>query len=169
MLCPSVPVCPAHPYALGRLPDAPGALGRNSDTPDVLGRNITISQRRGGRFSPENAASVRMSPENENESPEHGSHTSSPENENETPEPGIHEPNALKHSYDEQCVKWGESSSHENEYDSPVHGSPNHVKWGINEWNIGFGAISGTALDRIGNRSESNRARSAPNRGPSPI
>lgn len=86
-----------------------------------------------------------MSPENENESPEHGSHRSSPENENETPEPGIHEPNALKHSYDEQCVKWGESSSPENEYDSPVHGSPNHVKWGINEWIIQLGAKSGTA------------------------
>lgn len=48
-----------------------------------------------------------MSPENENESPEHGSHRSSPENENETPEPGIHEPKALKHSYNEQRVKWG--------------------------------------------------------------
>lgn len=48
-----------------------------------------------------------MSLENENESPEYGSHTSSPENENETPEPGIHEPKALKHSYNEQRVKWG--------------------------------------------------------------
>ena len=130
MLCPSVPVCPAHPYALGRLLDRPGVAGRNSDTPDVLGRNIAISQRRGGRFSPENAASVRMSPENENESPEHGSHRSSPENENETPEPGIHEPNALKHSYDEQRVKWGESSSHENEYDSLVHGSAEACQMG---------------------------------------
>lgn len=93
----------------------------------------------------------------------------SPENENETPEPGIHEPNALKHSYDEQCVKWGESSSLENAYDSPIHGSPNHVKWGFNEWIIQLGAKSGAAPDHIGNRSESNRVRSAPNRGPSPI
>lgn len=62
-----------------------------------------------------------MSPENE--SPEYGSHRSSPENENETPKPGIHEPKALEHSYNEQRVKWSESSSLENEYDSPVHGS----------------------------------------------
>lgn len=55
----------------------------------------------------------------------------SPENENETPEPGIHEPNALKHSYDEQRVKWGESSSLENAYDSPVHGSAEAFQMGI--------------------------------------
>lgn len=151
----------------GRLLDAPGTLRRLLDRPGVAGRNIAITQRRDGRLSPENAASVRMSPENE--SPEYGSHTSSPENENETPEPGIHEPNALKHSYNEQRVKWGESSSLENEYDSPVHGSAEACQMGNQRMEYRVGAISGTALDRIGNRSESNRARSAPNRGPSPI
>lgn len=159
----------------GRLLDAPGTLGRLLDRPGVAGRNIAISQRRGGRFSPENTASVRMSPENE--SPEHGSHRSSPENENETPEPGIHEPNALKHSYDEQCVKWGESSSHENEYDSLVHGSAEACQMGNQRMEYRVGGHIGDRPrpsrelppDHIGDQSESNRARSAPNRGPSPI
>lgn len=123
-----------------------------------------------------------MSPENENESPEHGSHRSSPENENETPEPGInetpepgiHEPKALKHSYNEQRVKWSESSSHENEYDSPVHGSAEACQMGNQRMEYRVGGHIGDRPrpsrelppDHIGNRSESNRARSAPNRDP---
>lgn len=41
--------------------------------------------------------------------------------------------------------------SPENENESPEHGSVEpRVKWGINEWNIESGAISGTAPGQTG-------------------
>lgn len=140
------------PGAIGRLLDRPGVAGRNSDTSDVLGRNIAITQRRGGRFSPENTASVRMSPENENESPEHGSHRSSPETRMK------HQNLVSTNQMRETQLRRAMCQMGIQRMDYPVRG------------HIGDRPRPSRKLppDHIGNRSESNRARPAPNWGPSP-
>lgn len=125
------------PGALGRLLDRPGVAGRHSDTLGIAGQLLDALGVLGRNLDT----------------------------------PGILGRNiAITQRWSGRLSPENAASvrmSPENENESLEHGSDEpRVKWGFNEWIIQLGAKSGTAPDHIGNRSESNRARSAPNRDP---
>lgn len=169
MLCPSVPVCPAYPYVPGDFwtgPVLPGAIRTLHTFSGVISPYHSAEA---ADYRPKTQRASECRPKTKTNRRNTG--------------PTDHRPRTrMKHqnlvSTNQRRRNTVTTSNVSNGVDhhrsrmNMIHrytAPPKHVKWVINEGNIGFGAISGTAPDHIGNRSESNRARSAPNRGPSPI
>lgn len=159
MLCPSVPVCPAHPYAPGDFWTGPARSG-DFWTGPVLPGAIRTLQTFSGVISPYHSAEAAdFRPKTQRAS------ECRPKMNRRNTGPTGHRPRTrMKHQnlVSTNQRRWNTVTTsnvsngvnHRRSRMNTIHRytvPPKHVKWVINEWNIGFGAISGTAPGQVGN------------------
>lgn len=175
MLCPSVPVCPAHPYVPDDFWTRPALSGkfwthsahsaRAGDfwTGPVLPGAIRTLQTFSGVISPYHSAEAAdFRPKTQRASE---CRPKTKMNRRNTG-PTDHRPRTrMKHQnlVSTNQMRWNTVTTsnvsngvnHHRLRMNTIHRHtvpPKHVKWGFNEWNIWLGAISGTAPGQIGDR-----------------